>query len=129
MPLHVWLPEAHPVAPSHVSAVMSAVMVKTGIYGILRALTLLPTPPAWWGWLLIGIGILSGIGGILFALAQHDLKRLLAYSTVENVGIITLGLGVGLFGVSSNAPVIAILGSPARSCMLLTTRCSRACFF
>ena len=85
-------------------------MVKTGIYGMVRALTLLPAAPAWWGWLLIGIGTLSGIGGILFALAQHDLKRLLAYSTVENVGIITLGLGVGLFGVSSSAPLIAILG-------------------
>ncbi len=110
MPLHVWLPEAHPVAPSHVSAVMSAVMVKTGVYGILRALALLPTAPAWWGWLLIGMGILSGFGGILFALVQHDLKRLLAYSTVENVGIITLGLGVGLCGVSSHSPLIAILG-------------------
>ncbi len=110
MPLHVWLPDAHPVAPSHVSAVMSAVMVKTGIYGIVRALTLLPAAPAWWGWLLIAIGTLSGIGGILFALAQRDLKRLLAYSTVENVGIIALGLGVGLVGVSSSAPVIAILG-------------------
>ena len=110
MPLHVWLPEAHPVAPSHVSAVMSAVMVKTGIYGLVRALTLLPPAPAWWGWLLIAIGTLSGIGGILLALAQHDLKRLLAYSTVENVGIITLGLGVGLLGVSSRSPLIAILG-------------------
>lgn len=110
MPMHVWLPEAHPAAPSHVSAVMSGVMVKTGIYGLVRALTLLPPAPAWWGWLLIGIGILSGIWGVLFAIAQHDLKRLLAYHTVENIGIIALGLGVGLLGAREHAPVIAVLG-------------------
>ena len=110
MPLHVWLPDAHPAAPSHVSALMSGVMVKTGIYGILRTLSLLPVPPAWWGWLLIGIGIFSGVFGILFALAQRDLKRLLAYSTVENVGIIALGMGVGLLGVSSGTPMMAIAG-------------------
>jgi hydrogenase-4 component B len=110
MPLHVWLPEAHPAAPSHVSAVMSGVMVKTGIYGLVRSLTLLPAAPAWWGWLLIGIGISSGVWGIVFALAQHDLKRLLAYSTVENVGIIALGLGVGLVGANSHSPLVAVLG-------------------
>ena len=110
MPLHVWLPEAHPAAPSHVSAVMSGVMIKTGIYGILRMLTLLGPPPVWWAWLLIGIGLSSGILGLLFALAQHDLKRLLAYSTVENAGIILLGLGVGLLGVSTHQPALAVLG-------------------
>jgi formate hydrogenlyase subunit 3/multisubunit Na+/H+ antiporter MnhD subunit len=110
MPLHVWLPEAHPAAPSHVSAVMSGVMVKVGVYGLVRALTLLPEAPAWWGWLLIAIGIVSGIWGVLFALAQHDLKRLLAYHTVENLGIIALGLGIGLLGASSRSPVIAVLG-------------------
>src|SRR5262249_50613319 len=110
MPLHVWLPEAHPAAPSHVSAVMSGVMVKVGIYGLVRALTLLPAAPAWWAWVLVGIGLLSGIWGVLFALAQHDLKRLLAYHTVENIGIIALGLGVGLLGASSGAPLVAVLG-------------------
>jgi NADH:ubiquinone oxidoreductase subunit 5 (subunit L)/multisubunit Na+/H+ antiporter MnhA subunit len=110
MPLHVWLPEAHPAAPSHVSAVMSGVMVKVGIYGLVRALTLLPAGPAWWAWLLIAIGILSGIWGVLFALAQHDLKRLLAYHTVENIGIIALGLGLGLLGAYSQAPLVAVLG-------------------
>jgi hydrogenase-4 component B len=110
MPFHVWLPEAHPVAPSHVSAVMSGAMIKTGIYGILRILTFLGTPPAWWGWLLIGIGLFSGILGVILALAQHDLKRLLAYSSVENVGIITVGLGLGLVGMSQGAPVIMVLG-------------------
>ncbi|MBI4516614.1 MAG: hypothetical protein HY699_12455 [Deltaproteobacteria bacterium] len=110
VPLHVWLPHAHPAAPSHVSALMSGVMIKTGIYGLLRCLTLLGPPPPWWGWALVVIGITSGIGGVLFAIAQHDLKRLLAYSSVENIGIITLGLGVGVLGVSSGAPVLAVLG-------------------
>ncbi len=110
MPLHVWLPEAHPAAPSHVSAVMSGVMIKAGIYGLLRLLTLLGPPPAWWGWTLVGVGITSGILGVLFALAQHDLKRLLAYHSVENVGIITLGLGLGLLGVTFQSPTLAVLG-------------------
>ena len=98
IPFHVWLPEAHPAAPSPVSAVMSGVMIKTGIYGLLRTLSFLETPAHWWGWLLIVIGLVSGILGVLFALAQHDLKRLLAYHSVENIGIITLGLGLGLLG-------------------------------
>jgi formate hydrogenlyase subunit 3/multisubunit Na+/H+ antiporter MnhD subunit len=110
MPFHVWLPEAHPAAPSHVSAVMSGVMVKTGIYGLARTFTFLPAPEAWWGQTLIAIGIVSGVWGILFALAQHDLKRLLAYSTVENIGIIALGLGVGLVGKSSENSLLAVLG-------------------
>ncbi len=110
MPLHVWLPEAHPAAPSHVSAVMSGVMIKTGIYGLVRVLTFLGPPPAWWGWTLIAIGLTSGILGILFALAQQDLKRLLAYSSVENIGIITLGLGLGLLGQSVGSESLTILG-------------------
>src|SRR5207302_4943135 len=81
MPFHVWLPEAHPAAPSHVSALMSGVMIKTGIYGLVRTLTFLGPLPAWAGWLLIGVGVTSGVLGVLFALAQHDLKRLLAYSS------------------------------------------------
>ncbi len=91
IPLHVWLPEAHPAAPSHVSAVMSAVMIKTGIYGLVRVMMLLGAPQAWWGWVLCAIGLSSGVIGVLLALAQHDLKRLLAYHSVENIGIITLG--------------------------------------
>jgi formate hydrogenlyase subunit 3/multisubunit Na+/H+ antiporter MnhD subunit len=110
MPLHVWLPEAHPAAPSHVSALMSGVMIKTGIYGLVRAFTFLGTPPLWWGWGLIAIGLSSGVLGVLFALAQHDLKRLLAYHSVENIGIIALGLGVGLLGLSTNSPMLTVLG-------------------
>ncbi len=110
MPLHVWLPEAHPAAPSHVSAVMSGVMIKTGIYGLLRTMTFFETIPDLAGWVLLGIGMSSGILGVLFALAQHDLKRLLAYHSVENIGIIALGMGLGLLGVSRSIPALAVFG-------------------
>jgi hydrogenase-4 component B len=110
VPLHVWLPEAHPAAPSHISALMSGVMIKMGIYGILRTITFLGPVAEWWGWLLLGIGLTSGILGVLYAIAQHDLKRLLAYHSVENIGIISIGLGIGILGISYQAPVIAILG-------------------
>lgn len=113
MPFHVWLPEAHPAAPSPVSALMSGVMIKTGIYGLLRALTFLGAPEIWWGWLLLCVGLASGILGIIFALAQHDLKRLLAYSSVENIGLIIAGIGFGLLGVSYQQPLIAALGFAA----------------
>jgi formate hydrogenlyase subunit 3/multisubunit Na+/H+ antiporter MnhD subunit len=110
MPFHVWLPEAHPAAPSHVSALMSGAMIKLGIYGLMRSLTFLGVPSIWWGWLLLCVGLASGVLGIVFALAQHDLKRLLAYSSVENIGLITAGLGLGLLGVSYNQPLMAVLG-------------------
>lgn len=110
LPFHVWLPEAHPAAPSHVSALMSGVMIKTGIYGILRIITFLGPPPPWWGLALIAIGLLSGVMGVLFALAQHDLKKLLAYHSVENIGIIVMGLGVGLLGISMGSIPLAALG-------------------
>lgn len=109
-PLHVWLPHAHPAAPSHVSAVMSGVMLKMGVYGLLRVLPLLGPPAVWWGWVLVGVGVVSGLGGVLFALAQHDLKRLLAYHSVENIGIIALGLGLGTLGLAAGLPVVAALG-------------------
>ena len=109
-PFHVWLPEAHPAAPSPVSAVMSGVMIKTGIYGILRTLALLGGVPAWCAWLMLGMGVASGLYGVLFALAQRDLKRLLAYSSVENVGIVALGVGLGMLGTSYGLPAVATLG-------------------
>ncbi|MBE0602242.1 MAG: hypothetical protein IH611_01255 [Deltaproteobacteria bacterium] len=109
MPMHIWLPEAHPAAPSHVSALMSGIMIKTGIYGLLRILTYLGAPEMWWGWTLVAMGLLSGVLGVLFALAQHDLKRLLAYHSVENIGIITLGLGIGLLGRSVGNTSVAAL--------------------
>lgn len=110
MPLHMWLPEAHPAAPAHVSAVMSGVMIKMGIYGLLRMLPYLGPPPAWWGWLLIAIGVVSGVLGVLYALAQHELKRLLAYHSIENIGIIACGMGLGLLGVAHGIPFLATLG-------------------
>jgi hydrogenase-4 component B len=97
VPLHVWLPRAHPAAPSHVSALMSAVMIKLGVYGFLRVVVdMLGAGPAWWGGLALVAGSLSALGGILYALTENDLKRLLAYSSIENVGIIFIGLGAGL---------------------------------
>ena len=109
-PVHVWLPDAHPAAPSHVSALMSGVMIKMGIYGLLRTLAFLGPPPVWWGAVLIAIGAVSGAAGVLHALAQHDLKRLLAYHSVENIGIIALGIGVGLLGQSQGNASVAFLG-------------------
>jgi formate hydrogenlyase subunit 3/multisubunit Na+/H+ antiporter MnhD subunit len=110
VPLHVWLPEAHPAAPSHVSAVMSGVMIKTGIYGLLRVLTFIGTPPAWAGGALVVLGLGSAVLGVLWALVQRDLKRLLAYSSVENVGLVTAGVGLGCLGLSSGLPALAALG-------------------
>ena len=110
MPFHVWLPEAHPAAPTHVSAIMSGVMIKTGIYGIVRVLTFIGPPHVWWGGLLIAAGAVSGVMGVLFALSQHDLKRLLAYHSVENIGIIFIGLGVGIIGACTGADIVAVLG-------------------
>jgi hydrogenase-4 component B len=110
IPFHVWLPRAHPAAPSHVSALMSGVMIKIGVYGIARALTFITPFQSWWGIALIIIGSVSGIFGVLLALGQHDLKRLLAYHSVENIGIITLGLGAGILGVTEGIPLLAILG-------------------
>jgi len=109
LPLHIWLPDAHPAAPSHISALMSGVLVKTGIYGLLRILSLLPPAPAWWGWLLAGLGILGALYGIALACLQSDIKRCLAYSTIENVGIVFLGLGFGLVAQAQGHPAIALL--------------------
>lgn len=110
VPLHFWLPDAHAAAPSHISALFSGVMIKTGIYGLLRVLLLLGGAPAWWGWVVLGLGVVSAVLGVLWALAQHDLKRLLAYHSVENIGIILLGVGAGTLGLSYHHPVVAVLG-------------------
>lgn len=98
VPFHVWLPGAHANAPSHVSALMSGVMLKMGIYGILRITSLVPVTEAWWGWSLLVLGALTGILGIAFAVGQSDLKRILAYSSIENIGIILMGTALALLG-------------------------------
>jgi formate hydrogenlyase subunit 3/multisubunit Na+/H+ antiporter MnhD subunit len=97
VPLHVWLPLAHPAAPSHVSALMSGVMTKVAVYGFVRIVLDLLGPPAWWwGAVVLIFGGITAVLGVLYALMQHDLKRLLAYHTVENIGIIFIGLGLAL---------------------------------
>jgi formate hydrogenlyase subunit 3/multisubunit Na+/H+ antiporter MnhD subunit len=116
VPLHVWLPEAHAAAPSHVSALMSGVMIKMGVYGFLRTLTFLGPPPPWWGVTLATAGGVTAVVGIALAAYQRDIKRVLAYSSVENVGLIVLALGVGLWGAASGRPTVAALGATA--CLL-----------
>ncbi len=98
MPLHVWLPGAHANAPSHVSAVMSGVMLKMGVYGIVRMTSLLPLPATWWGSTMLVAGAITGLAGIAFAISQNDIKRMLAYSSIENIGIICMGVGLALLG-------------------------------
>jgi len=110
VPLHIWLPEAHPVAPSNVSALLSGVLIKAGIYGLTRVLfDFLGTPPNWWGVTVLTVGTVSAVLGVLYALMQHDLKRLLAYHSIENIGIILMGLGAALMFLHTNHPVLASL--------------------
>lgn len=110
MPLHFWLPDAHASAPSHVSATLSGVMIKMGIFGLLRILFLLPAHPLGWGLLMMALGLVSTFLGVLWAIGQHDLKKLLAYHSVENIGIILMGLGLAMIGRASHHPVWVILG-------------------
>jgi hydrogenase-4 component B len=110
VPLHVWLPSAHASAPSHVSALMSGVLIKMGIYGLVRISSLCAAPPLWWGEALLALGAVSSVFGVALALGQHDLKRLLAYHSVENIGIICLGLGVALLGRAIGREELMVLG-------------------
>jgi len=110
MPLHSWLPAAHASAPSHVSALMSGVVIKVGIYGLVTTLGLVEAPPLAWGVTLLALGSLSALFGVVFALGQHDLKRLLAYHSIENIGIILLGLGLAMVGRSLGRPDWTMLG-------------------
>ena len=113
VPFHFWLPPAHAAAPSHVSALMSGIVIKTGIYGFLRVLVIAGGAPAWWGWTMLVVGTGSAVLGVLWALAQHDLKRLLAYHSVENIGIILMGIAVGVLGSAYGYPALAVLGYAA----------------
>ncbi len=114
IPLHIWLPRAHPAAPSHVSALMSGVMIKTGIYMFIRIfIDILPGIPLWWGELVLLIGAISALAGVLYALTEHDIKRLLAYHSIENIGIILLGVGSSLIFLALNLKELAILALAA----------------
>ncbi|SDP39111.1 proton-conducting transporter transmembrane domain-containing protein [Desulforhopalus singaporensis] len=109
-PLHIWLPHAHPAAPSNISAIMSGVMIKMGIYGIVRFYALLGTTGTVLGQTILLAGMVSGVLGVVYALGKHDLKKLLAYHSVENIGIILIGLGIGMVGVSSGNMKMAVFG-------------------
>ena len=110
MPMHIWLPVAHPAAPSPISALLSGMVIKTGIYGLLRVLSWLPTLPDGCALVMLGCGMVSGVLGVLYALAQHDIKRLLAYHSIENIGIIGLGIGMGMLGQNHHQPILVALG-------------------
>lgn len=111
IPFHIWLPSAHPAAPSHVSGLMSGVMIKTGIYMMIRIFLIMLQPiPVWWGLVILIVGSVSALLGVLYALTEHDLKRLLAYHSIENIGIILLGLGSALTFYSLGMPSLAMLG-------------------
>jgi hydrogenase-4 component B len=114
VPLHVWLPLAHPAAPSHVSALMSGVMTKVAVYGSIRVMfDLLGAPAWWWGMVVLALGGITAVMGVLYALMQHDLKRLLAYHTVENIGIIYIGLGLALAFLANDMALPAALAATA----------------
>jgi formate hydrogenlyase subunit 3/multisubunit Na+/H+ antiporter MnhD subunit len=114
VPLHVWLPPAHAAAPSHVSALMSGIMTKVAIYGMVRLLFDLAGPPAWWwGTVVLLLGGVTALLGVLYAVMQHDLKRLLAYHTVENIGIIIIGLGLALAFRANHLDTLAVLALAA----------------
>ncbi|HWC00783.1 MAG TPA: proton-conducting transporter membrane subunit, partial [Bryobacteraceae bacterium] len=110
VPLHIWLPAAHPVAPSNASALLSGILLKAGIYGLVRVLfDFLGAPPVWWGSLVLTVGVISALFGILSALVEHDLKRLLAYSSIENIGIILIAIGAALLFQSLGHGTLAAL--------------------
>lgn len=110
MPFHVWLPNAHPAAPAHVSGLLSAINIKAGVYGIARLMMILPASGAVYGWGFLLVSLVSAVLGVWYALAQHDIKKLLAYHSVENIGIIGLGLSVAWLGRCFAMPELVVLG-------------------
>jgi len=110
IPLHSWLPHAHPAAPSHISGVMSGVIVKLGIYGIIRIITFVQSDLLLLGEIVVSLSVLTGLYGILNAAAHRDFKRMLAYCTIENIGIIGIGIGLGMIGMANKSPMLYYLG-------------------
>jgi hydrogenase-4 component B len=109
-PMHTWLPRAHAAAPAHVSALMSGVIHKAGLFGLLRFLLMLGQPDEWMGWTLVALGLTSALFGVLATAAQRDLKRLLGYSSTENVGIAAVGFGLGALGLTWANPALVVAG-------------------
>lgn len=110
VPFHTWLPYAHPASPSHVSGMMSGVIIKIGIFGILRMVLTINTDLTTVGYLILVISTISGLYGVMLAIVQHNLKKLLAYHSIENIGIIGMGIGIGCIGIGTNNQVLATLG-------------------
>lgn len=110
VPFHTWLPYAHPAAPSHVSGVMSGVIIKIGIYGIMRMLLVIKSDYLVIGYIILFFSIVSGVYGVMLAIIQHNLKRLLAYHSIENIGIIGIGIGLGCIGIGKENHLLAVLG-------------------
>jgi hydrogenase-4 component B len=110
VPFHTWLPLAHPAAPAHISGVMSGVIIKIGIFGILRMLTLIKTDFTLIGYFILMISVITGVYGVMLAIVQHNLKRLLAYHSIENIGIIGIGIGLGCLGIGMNNQILAVFG-------------------
>ena len=130
MPLHSWLPRAHPVAPSHISALMSGVMIKVALYGLIRVLFEWAAPrPSVAGLAVLGLGLLSALGGVLYALVQHDLKRLLAFHSIENVGIVALGLGASILFASQGDATWAAIAFAAALLHILNHAVFKALLF
>jgi len=110
VPFHTWLPYAHPAAPAHISGVMSGVIIKIGVFGILRMLLLIKTDYTVLGFIILIISAISGVYGVMLAILQHNLKKLLAYHSIENIGIIGIGIGLGTIGVGTNNSLLILLG-------------------
>jgi hydrogenase-4 component B len=109
-PFHTWLPRAHSAAPAHVSALMSGVIHKAGLFGMMKFILMVGMPDLWMGWYLIGVSVMSAFMGVLYTISQRDIKRLLGYSSTENVGIAGIGLGMGCLGLATDQPALAALG-------------------
>jgi len=130
VPLHVWLPEAHPAAPSPVSALLSAVMLKTAVYGLVRVtLDLIGSPLWWWGVVALTLGLVSALGGIVFAAVQSDMKRLLAYSSIENIGLVFAGFGLTLIFLGFGMGALAALALTAMLFHCLNHACYKSLLF
>jgi hydrogenase-4 component B len=130
IPLHIWLPAAHPVAPTNVSAMMSGVLIKAGIYGMVRVFfDFLAPPPVFWGLLILAAGSISALLGVLYALVEHDLKRLLAFHSIENIGIILMGLGASSLFMSFHQPALAALALVAGLYHTLNHACFKGLLF